>query len=986
MTSRTTALGQAIRYALATTATLAALPAFAQSDSSASPTNLDRIEITGSRIRQVDVETSQPVFALSRTDIERQGFSSVADILQNVTAVGSPAISRANALSAGESAGGTYIDMRNLGAQRTLVLVNGKRLGINTSGYQDISSLPVSIVERIEVLKDGASAIYGSDAMAGVINIITRSNVNGVTANVYHGQYSQGDGARDRFDVVAGWNNDRVSLTLAAEHSEEKGVWARDRWFSKYGITDRHADNLTNWTTLSQWGQFTGLKGGPGCTNAKDGCGYSLNRGADPTNPANYHLTDPSAFTGDVSNANEQMHVNYPIKRDSVYFDGRFKITDNVNFRTELGYNKRTSTRQIAGYPTQSSSVAAGTENGWMSKDSYFNPFGSQHGYANPTAVAWNRRTWEVPRVTTAELKTYRAVASFDGSFDIGERYFDWEAGYQYNRAELTSVATGNLHKKRVRDAVGPSFYNAATGKVECGTPSAPIKDCMPWNPLVPYGKVDPNGLTGNAALLEWLFPPEVTTGKTTTKNFFANIAGSIVTLPAGDLGFAFGVEHRKEDGQYRPDPLAQAGATTNLAAGPTGGKYTVKEAYLELNVPVLADLPGAKELTFNAATRFSEYDTFGNTLNSKFGFKWKPIDQLLVRGTWAEGFRAPTINDLFGGGSETFAQFSDPCDTVFGASRSSAEVRGRCSRDIANAATFRQLKQGGQPVTTASDATPTPFTSGSNPLLQPETSTSKTLGLVWSPSFIKNFNASLDWWKIRIDNTIISDSPNQILIDCYEQGIDARCARFTRDPSTGIVTGLKFGNRNAGFMETEGYDLDLGYRLDTAYGKFGANWATTYVSKNVIRSTNDANVAPTPVNAISNAITSNASAGFRIRSNLVLSWDLENFGVSWTTRYYSGLKEQCVSISAYPDECSDPGVSAPWYKGTRNYNERGAVTFHDVQVRYNLPWDATIAVGANNVFEKYGPVMYSKPNSAFSYYGGYDIGRFVYMKYQQRF
>lgn len=151
MTSRTTALGQAIRYALATTATLAALPAFAQSSSTASPTNLDRIEITGSRIRQVDVETSQPVLALTRADIERQGFSSVSDILQNVTAMGSPTISRANVLSAGEDAGGTYVNMRNLGTQRTLVLVNGKRMGISTSGYQDVSTLPVSAVERIEV-------------------------------------------------------------------------------------------------------------------------------------------------------------------------------------------------------------------------------------------------------------------------------------------------------------------------------------------------------------------------------------------------------------------------------------------------------------------------------------------------------------------------------------------------------------------------------------------------------------------------------------------------------------------------------------------------------------------------------------------------------------------------------------------------------------------------------------------------------------------
>ena len=148
-----------------------------------------------------------------------------------------------------------------------------------------------------------------------------------------------------------------------------------------------------------------------------------------------------------------------------------------------------------------------------------------------------------------------------------------------------------------------------------------------------------------------------------------------------------------------------------------------------------------------------------------------------MVRGTWAEGFRAPTISDLFGGGSETFAQFSDPCDTRFGSSASSAEVRARCARDIANANTFRQLRQGGTPVNTSTDATPVPFTSGSNPLLTPETSTSKTLGLVWSPSFIQGFNASLDWWKIRIDNTIIADTPTQILQDCYESGIQALLA-----------------------------------------------------------------------------------------------------------------------------------------------------------------------------------------------------------------
>jgi iron complex outermembrane receptor protein len=169
---------------------LALAPAFAGAQEAApapaeQATTLDRIEVTGSRIRQSDIETAQPVIQVTREQIQQQGFTSVADILQNLTSAGSPAISRSQALASGEDVGGYYIDIRNLGAQRTLVLVNGKRLGISTSGLQDLSQIPVSAIERIEVLKDGGSALYGSDAIAGVVNVITRSNFDGVEANVY---------------------------------------------------------------------------------------------------------------------------------------------------------------------------------------------------------------------------------------------------------------------------------------------------------------------------------------------------------------------------------------------------------------------------------------------------------------------------------------------------------------------------------------------------------------------------------------------------------------------------------------------------------------------------------------------------------------------------------------------------------------------------------------------------------------------------------
>jgi iron complex outermembrane receptor protein len=175
-----------------------------------------------------------------------------------------------------------------------------------------------------------------------------------------------------------------------------------------------------------------------------------------------------------------------------------------------------------------------------------------------------------------------------------------------------------------------------------------------------------------------------------------ANLAGTIFTLPAGDLAFAVGLENRKEEGKFVPDALAVNGASTNLSAGPTRGGYSVDEIYAELQIPILADLPFARELSLNLASRFSDYDSFGETTNNKFGLKWKPLDQLLIRGTYADGFRAPTISDLFGGGSQTFSFFTDPCDTNFGSSRDNATTRANCVAAMgAIANTYRQLGQG---------------------------------------------------------------------------------------------------------------------------------------------------------------------------------------------------------------------------------------------------------------------------------------------------
>lgn len=1037
MNFKTTTLRDAICFALAMGASAAAFaqqpvaPA-ANERQDADTTELDRIEVTGTRIRQVDVETSQPVTFITREDIDNQGFQSVADILQNISATGTPPISRASPLSAGENAGGTFISLRNMGAARTLVLMNGRRLPISTSGLADISKIPAAAVERIEVLKDGASSIYGSDAIAGVINIITRSNFEGASAAAYFGQYSEGDGDITRGEAIIGFTGERGSLTAAAEWREEDAVRSADRPYSAFPRSDLHPTD--NWTAVGQFGGFQPLYNqralfpqatfpAPTATNPNPaGSRLVLIPGADPRSPSSYRVQNtntgscasnslanpgPGVCTPgsiqDKTNTNLQTDLHTPVKSKSLYVDGIWDLTDNVRFRTNMLYSNRFSSRTVAGYPMQAASFATP-----MSETSYFNP---QPGVA---IANWWRRTWEVPRVSDGDATDYMFMGAFEGSFETWDRVFDWDVSYLYNDAKQVQTTYGNLNLANVRAAVGPSFLDPITGQVRCGTAAAPIAGCVPWNPFLPFGVAGQGSLTNNTALQNYLFQEEHATGHTNTEVIAANLAGTIFELPAGAFGFAVGLEHRKESGKFVPDALAVTGGSTNLASGPTRGGYSLNEAYLELQIPILSDLPFARELSLNVASRYSDFDTFGDTTNNKFALKWKPFDSLLIRATAADGFRAPTIADLYGGGSQTFSFYSDPCDILLGSSTPGSAVRANCTNGVggngalgALAAAYRQLGQGGTPVGTQPSQTPIAFTSGSNPLLTPELSKSQNIGFVWSPSFAEGLNVALDWWKIRIADTIVADSPSQILFDCYVIGIASRCVAptdgapgFTRDPVTGIPN-VSFGGRNAGYRKAEGYDFDISYRWKTEnLGNFSASLNSTYTAKDYFVSTND------PVYAESGI---GFGSQFRVRGNGNLSWDMGPVGVSWMTRYYSGMRESCTYFtptSAAANAAGVPPVTVDHLEcndivwsptgalfadgsprsGLERRRKVGSTTFNDVQLRINTPWDATVALGANNVFEKVGPVMYSQPSANVSYYGGFDIGRFIYMKYTQRF
>lgn len=915
-------------------------------DTGSAPTNLDRIEVTGSRIRGSEMETQQPIISLDRQALEKQGFTSVADVLQNLTSAGPPAISRAEALASGENVGGYYIDIRNLGTTRTLVLMNGKRLGATTAGYQDLSQIPFSAIERIDILKDGASSIYGSDAIAGVVNVITRKRFDGAEAGAYYGQYSEGDGDTEQYHFTIGSQGERGGVTLSAEYNKQDPVWAKDRWFSASGNAGPNYPG-SGWSPVSYAGSWFGPCGTGG---ANTWC--TLEDGGDPLNVSDYR----PITSADYANSNQQMFLQTGIERKSVYVNANYDLTDTITFNADILYNQRNTDQQVAGYPYQSGAFETP-----LDADSAFNPVGSD--------VAFRRRLWEVPRTTESELKTLRFAPTISGYFEIGDKTWDWDVGTLWNRNDSTKTRRGDMSLIAAQQALGPSFINS-DGVAQCGTADDPIEldACRPWNPLLPYG-VAGQGSLADPDLQKFLFPYYTDTGRTKTNSYTANLSGSLLTLPAGDLGLAVGYEHREEKGRFVPDAFNQSGQSTGLAATTTEGEYELDEFYLELNVPVLADLPFAKELTVNVASRYSDYSNFGDTINSKFGLVWRPIDELLVRGTYAEGFRAPTIENLYGGVGSSFEYYTDPCGVG-----APASVNGNAACNAAGVpAGYVQLGQGLVPCTTYPCQTPDQFISGSNPNLLPEKSKSRTAGLVWSPRWVEGLDISLDWYSYKLTDAIVDDSVDRILRDCYVLGNASRCSSITR-AADGHITSIFFGLANLGKLETEGYDLGIKYRLpELGIGQFTIDWQNSYVSKYDSASQNS--------DGDEIMVGEVGSAGiFRLRSNLGINWELGDFGINYTARYYSGMKESCVTNRP----CTDPDHYANGEADPIRWT--GSNTFHDVQVSWKAPWNATVALGANNVFAHKAAIQFSAPNSNFPYYGGFDIGRFIYAKYTQRF
>lgn len=914
----------------------------------------NRVEVTGSKIKRLDSETSQPIFTLDRADIQAQGLTSIGDVIQNLSTNGSTLNSTFNNGGNGE----TRVSLRNLGSNRTLVLINGRRWvgGTGLGGAVDLNTIPAAAVERIEVLKDGASVTYGSDAIAGVVNIILRKDFTGAEANAYMGRYSQGDGKRQAYDITIGSSTDRFRTLVGVSYVKEDPVMAGAREVSAVPI---FGTGTSFGSTTTPNGRFAVCNGTFNTvTGACSGTQTQPNGAAgqftyDPGKAGNNYRTFVASGTpNDVYNFAPENYLLTPQERKAVFARANYDITSNITAEVQATFNNRRSEQLLASMP-----IVLGTGPGAgavartiaISSDNIYNPFGKD-------VVRVQRRASETGgRSFNQDVTTQAFNVGLKGAFELGKNQFTWDAGFMNARNNQSDITFGLFNLIALRNALGPSMRDAAGNPVcvtTAGNLNTRIAGCVPMNLLGAKGSITPDMIKYTSFEAHDVLSYSM-------RSTYANLSGDVVRLPAGMMSFAAGYESRSEEGFDRPDALIATGNTTGNSRTPTGGGYDVKEMFAELQIPVLAKMPLVRSFDLTVATRRSDYSNFGSTTNSKIGALWKVNNQVLVRANSSQGFRAPSIFELFQGVADSFPQIADPCSNTFGGGYNglTAEQKARCTAQGVPAGGY---DQGNSQIR---------ISVGGNPNLKPEKSRTTTVGVVMNPEMIPGFDISVDYWKIALKDSISRVGGGTILSNCIRLGQDDSCALYTRAPG-GQITNLLSAGLNFGSTDIAGFDVTMNYVIPkTAIGRIRFNWDTTYY-RNYENNNNGTNLVGQYFDR---------DNYWRIRSNLTTRVDNGNWSVSLFTRYFSALTEgaPCEFASfGFPGLCSDDA---------NKKNVMSATIYNDAAVSWRTPFKSTVTLGLNNLFNKQPPKSYSTFANSFD--PQYEVpGRFMYVRYSQAF
>ena len=873
-----------------------------------------RVDVTGSNIKRVEGEGALPVTVITREDIQRTGASTVEQLLQTVSVALQGNNNTGAASTAGFNAAGVSgVSLRGLGSQRTLVLINGRRISaggtITDSVTVDVNSIPLAAIQRIEVLKDGASAIYGSDAIAGVINFILRQDYQGAEVSVYYGDSKDGGGSSKRVTGSAGFGDlarDRYNAMIVGTYQNDGALFGRDRGFANSSINVGANNDTTSGNTFPA--NISARDGSFGTRNplAPNNCAPSV---SDPlNNPLTRCRFDPAPFVSLLPAA----------ERGSLYGAAHFMVTPTLEAYAEASYARSRQHYVIQPSPVSNQFAIPPSHpffnvapyNGFaaivLQPTSPFYPTAFVQGLtggATPDLNVFYRNFGSGVRDYTDISENPRGVIGLKGTL----AGWDYDAGFLYTQTKTTEHDNGGI-----------ALYTKLL-------------------PLLNSGQVNffgPNTPAVDAQLQATNFIGDAYSVKSSFESFQAKASRDLWQLPSGPLAVALGGEFRKEKFQTNTAAPLKIGDTTHYGGDliDEDRSRNVTAFFGELNVPIVKTLEG------NVAVRYDDYQGSGSKTTPKFSLRWQPTQQVLVRGAYGKGFRAPSLTELF-----------QPATIAVSANGLNDPLR--CNKTDSN----------GNVNNSASDCqTQFPIAIGGNSQLKSEESDNYTLGLVLEP--IANVSLALDAFKVKLKNTIILGvSPASILGNPLQFG--QLINRGPADPTTPGLPGhvVQINQTNLNFGETKIRGLDVDFRARYPAGNWGTfklglngTYFDQYEAQNFDGSFFSVNGKVSPVtNGIGGVIP-------RWHHYLSVNWTKGPWDVVVAQNYQLGHED----LPGTNEDTEDPAFRP---------RQVGSYETYDLQGSYTGLKNLKLTAGVKNVLNRDPP--YSNAGGSNFFQAGYDPG-----------
>jgi outer membrane receptor protein involved in Fe transport len=858
MISRSLLLGTSMLIALASATT-----AFAQTETAAAPKDaaeVDAVVVTGSRIRRPDLVSAQPIQVISSETVDAKGYTNLADALNDMPSAGIPINPIGDQGSFGT--GRNYINLFNLGTNRTLTLVNGRRFvgsnvaslfsGAGGGGQVDFNGIPTGLVDRTEIIQAGGAAVYGSDAIAGVINIITKTHFEGVEVDGQYGVSDKGDADTYRARITAGRNfmDGRLNVSGSYEYNETTQLGFNDR-----DITARQLAFVVNpanrTTTDGIPGSIIAINrripevtlGGLAFRNSGSALS-SLLTIADPSNPgqriaaqfgpggtlipynSGTFYSASVATGGDGMNLADLSSLVSPVKRHVATMFSRFDLTDHIRLNTEVFYNHQTSVepynQPIYNAPIfggTSSSLAFSTANPFLSTATRAALLGQPTPLTADTAnpgegiFYLSRASADLGNnKTNTEGDLLRTVFNLEGDFEFADRNFYWNVAANLGKS-WGSFSSPNIVQTRFAEAI--DAVRDGSGAIVCRSATARANGCAPLNM---FGLGAPSQAAKDYISVD--FESKYALIQT---GYEANFGGDLIRLPGGMVSFNAGYEYRKEKSRFTPNAAQMNGVGRSAAISALSGSYDTKEVYIEGLIPIFGgdfSFPGMRSLEIEGARRRVKNSLAGTNDAWSYGVRWKPFNDLLIRGTTSAAFRAPAITELFLPNAVSFMTATDPCDARnIGTGPNPATRTANCRADFAALGLPANFA-----LTSNVQAATVQGTTSGNRSLRNETADEWSVGFVYQPHFIKGLAVSFDWVNIDIKDAIVNFTLSSIMQVCYDspsKPADA-CSRFRRNSTGQIITadtttgytGPAAGFVNAGYTNFQGATLGVDYNF----------------------------------------------------------------------------------------------------------------------------------------------------------------------------